>query len=134
MDHDTLFAASVGGLAVAAAAAVPAVFSIASQIRSRAPKDNFYEDQDGVATPESIAAFSNKPSKFAIAFLAASTAGLSLAVSVLSTLDSSQRSLFLTTWLTTAAWVSPRSVAFAYAQTVLGNLRAVTHSTQFTAS
>ncbi len=106
MDHDQLFKASAAGLAVAALTTVPAVSAIVSQIRSRAPKDNFYEDQDGVATPESIAAFSNKASKFAVTFFATSTAALSIALAVLNTTDSSHGNLFLSTWLTTGAWVS----------------------------
>lgn len=106
MDQDLLFKVSVGGLAVAAATTVPAVSAIWTQIRSRAPKDNFYEDHDGIATPEAIATFSNKPSKFAIAFLASSTAALSSALSILTTIDSASHNLFLPTWLTTAAWVS----------------------------
>ncbi|KAJ4165019.1 hypothetical protein LMH87_006668 [Akanthomyces muscarius] len=105
MDHDQLFKASAAGLAAAALTTVPAVTAIVSQIRSRAPKDNFYEDQDGVATPESIAAFSNKASKFAVTFLAASTAALSIALAVLNTTDSSHGNLFLSTWLTTGAWI-----------------------------
>ncbi|KAJ3489903.1 hypothetical protein NLG97_g5894 [Lecanicillium saksenae] len=105
MDQDVLFKASAAGLAVTALSTVPALSAIVSQIRSRAPKDNFYEDQDGVATPESMAAFSNKASKFAVTFLAASTAALSIALSVINSTDSSHGSLFLPTWLTTAAWI-----------------------------
>lgn len=116
MDTDQLFKASAAGLAVTALATVPAVSAIASQIRSRAPKDNFYEDKDGVATPESIAAFSNKASKFAVTFLAASTAALSIALAVLNTTGPSHGSLFLTTWLTTGAWVSFLSPSNGLAQ------------------
>ncbi|KAM0742263.1 hypothetical protein ACQRIT_002440 [Beauveria bassiana] len=105
MDHDQLSYAAAAGLAVAAITTLPALSAIVSQIRSRAPKDNFYEDQDGVATPESIAAFSNKASKFVVTFLAASTAALSIAVAVLNSTASSHGSLFLSTWLTTSAWI-----------------------------
>lgn len=116
MDHDQLFTASAAGLAAVALTTVPAVTAIVSQIRSRAPKDNFYEDHDGVATPESIAAFSNKASKFAVTFFAASTAALSIALAVLNTTDPSHGNLFLSTWLTTGAWVSlsmPRIYPFS---------------------
>lgn len=119
MDYDALFKTAVGGVAVAAATAVPAVYAVVSQIRSRAPKDNFYEDKDGVATPESIAAFSNKASKFAVAFLASSTAALSIALSVLTTLHPGKHDLFWPTWLTTGAWVStlPLSLLVSILQT-----------------
>ncbi|EGX92727.1 ABC bile acid transporter, putative [Cordyceps militaris CM01] len=105
MHHDQLFTASAAGLAVAAITTLPALSAIVSQIRSRAPKDNFYHDHDGVATPESIASFSNKASKFAVTFLAASTAALSIALAILNTTVPSHGSLFWSTWLTTAAWI-----------------------------
>lgn len=109
MDQDLLFKASVGGMAVAAATTVPALAATWSQLRSRAPKDNFYEDDDGVATPETIAAFSNKPVKFTIAFLAATTAGLSISLSALTLLKSAQTDLSVSSWPSTVAWVSPYS-------------------------
>jgi hypothetical protein len=107
MDHNNLFNFALGGLAIAGLASLPALSAVVSQIRNRTVKDNFYEDEDGKATPEAIAAFSQKGSKFAVVFLAATTAALSLAISVLSTIRPGQgdEDLFLQTWLTTAAWV-----------------------------
>lgn len=108
MDHNNLFNFAVGGLAIAGLATLPGLSAVVSQIRNRTVKDNFYEDEDGKASPEAVAAFSQKGSKFAVVFLAATTAALSLAVSVLSTIRPGQgdEDLFLQTWVATAAWVS----------------------------
>lgn len=94
------------GLALVTLFASPAVVSILAQIRSRTPKDNFYEDRDGKATPESVAAFSNRGPKAVIVFVSSLGAGASLATSVLSTIHDTEHGPFLQNWLTTAAWVS----------------------------
>ncbi|KAH6990845.1 P-loop containing nucleoside triphosphate hydrolase protein [Ilyonectria sp. MPI-CAGE-AT-0026] len=92
------------GLVVVALSASPAILAILTQFRNRTPKDNFYEDGDGKATPESIAEFSNRKTKTAILLLSAVGAGTSIAISVLSTLQQSKYGLFWENWLITAAW------------------------------
>lgn len=94
------------GLVVVALSASPAILAILTQFRNRTPKDNFYEDGDGKATPESIAEFSNRKTKTAILLLSAVGAGTSIAISVLSTLQQAKYGLFWENWLLTAAWVS----------------------------
>ncbi|KAI5467371.1 P-loop containing nucleoside triphosphate hydrolase protein [Mariannaea sp. PMI_226] len=92
------------GLATVALSAFPALTAIFTQLRNRTPKDNFYEDEDGKATPESIASFSNRRSKMVILLLSSGGIGTSIAIAVLSTLDRTKDTLFLENWLTAAAW------------------------------
>lgn len=106
MGHAALGPLAAAGLAVVGLTGLPGLFAILSQIRNRTPKDNFYEDLDGKATPESIAAFSNKKPKTAILLLSILGVGLSVAVSVLATLNPTRDDLLLPNWLYTATWVS----------------------------
>lgn len=95
---------SAAGLGIVGAFSVPTVVTIARQIRKGAPKDNFYEDRDGKATPESIAAFSNRIPRAAILLFASLGLATSISISVLTTLDA-QDGLFLENWMVTASWV-----------------------------
>lgn len=103
---DAVFPLSVVSLAVAAVATLPGAFGIIAQTRNRTPRDNFYEDKDGKATPESMAAFSNRRPKAFIIGLAIVGLGTSIAVSALSMSDSHSDNPNLVNWLITVAWVS----------------------------
>lgn len=92
------------GLALVALGASPAIVAILAQLRNRTPRDNFYEDRDGKATPESIAAFSNRRPKIVILLLSSVGAGTSIAIAILSTIDRAKYGFFLENWLTAAAW------------------------------
>ena len=98
---------AVAGVVVVGLASLPGVFAILTQIRSRAPKDNFYEDVDGKSTPESVAAFSNWRVKTAILVLSCLGFGLSVAAAVLATLNPAHGGSVLVNWLTCASWVGP---------------------------
>ncbi|KAF7549319.1 hypothetical protein G7Z17_g6483 [Cylindrodendrum hubeiense] len=104
MSESLMLPLTGAGLVVVALSASPAILAILTQFRNRTPKDNFYEDNDGKATPESIAEFSNRKIKTAILLLSAAGAGTSIAISVLSTLQQAKYGLFLENWLITAAW------------------------------
>ncbi|KAF4340544.1 ATP-dependent bile acid permease [Fusarium beomiforme] len=92
------------GLAVVALATTPALVTAITQLRKRTARDNFYEDADGKSTPESLAAFSNRLPKVFILALSAIGLGTSIAISVLSSLNSLSGSLLLRNWLITGAW------------------------------
>ncbi|KAF5658311.1 hypothetical protein FHETE_9965 [Fusarium heterosporum] len=92
------------GLAVVALATTPALVTAVTQLRKRTVKDNFYEDIDGKSTPESIAAFSNRLPKIFILALSAIGLGTSIAISVLSSLNSHVDALLLKNWLITGTW------------------------------
>lgn len=72
-----------------------------TQIRNRTPKDNFYEDEDGKSTPESMAAFSNAWPKFNTIALSL----LGLAISAW-TLITGKNDELCADWYLTIVWVS----------------------------
>lgn len=109
-NHPGLLPVSAVGLGFVALLSVPALKAIVSQVRSGAPKDNFYEDRDGKSTPEAMAAFSNKGSKTVIFLFALLGLGTSIALSVITTLNPSDHDLALENWLVTAAWVGIQSI------------------------
>lgn len=108
MSSEIVVPVSVAGLVVVGLAALPGLLAIVSQMRSRKPKDNFYEDVDGKSTPESIAAFSNWRIKTAILVLSLIGFGLSVTVSLLAILNPGLDGFLLVNWLTTASWVCPQ--------------------------
>lgn len=73
-------------VAVVALFSLPALATIRAQWQSRMPKDHFYEDEDGCATPESLVAFSNRKHKAAILLFSAVGAGSAVANLVFSCL------------------------------------------------
>lgn len=91
-------------LAIVGLASIPSVVSFVTQTRQNAPKDNFYEDEDGKSTPEAVAEFSNKKPKTAISIFSVTSFGLYLAIAILSTL-SAHHGPSLPIWLTSAAFV-----------------------------
>ncbi|KAI9171700.1 ATP-dependent bile acid permease [Paramyrothecium foliicola] len=95
---------SAAALAVVGLSGLPALFAFLAQVRSRAPRDNFYEDVDGKSTPEAVAAFSNKRAKAAILILSAFGFILSAVISVSSTLEPVHKAIVVANWLSTAAW------------------------------
>ncbi|KAG7137339.1 ATP-dependent bile acid permease like protein [Verticillium longisporum] len=102
----TLLGGLAAILAFIALCTLPALSGLIKQLRTRAPKDNFYSDQDGKSTPEAVAAFSNRWPKAFIAFFAALGCATSITLSVLSTTSSEGRQgLSLQDWLTTASWL-----------------------------
>ncbi|KAI8655362.1 hypothetical protein NCS55_01187500 [Fusarium keratoplasticum] len=95
---------SCAALAIAALTTVAALTSVFRQLRSGKPKDRFYEDADGCATPKSLADFSTKGTKAIILLFSAFGAGSSAASLVLSSLHSVDDELILENALRTATW------------------------------
>ncbi|UPL02284.1 hypothetical protein LCI18_013218 [Fusarium solani-melongenae] len=95
---------SCAASAIAALTTVAALTSVFRQLRSGKPKDRFYEDADGCATPKSLADFSTKGTKAIILFFSAFGAGSSAASLVLSSLHSDDDELILENALRSATW------------------------------
>ncbi|OAA38416.1 ABC transporter, transmembrane domain, type 1 [Beauveria brongniartii RCEF 3172] len=99
--------ASAGGLGTCglllASRLTPCTAAFA-QLRRPKPHDNWYQDEDGKSTPESMASFSNKTPKLLCLFLAAVAFGASVAVSVLTTLHLESRNGKISCWLLTIGW------------------------------
>lgn len=106
MDLDNIVLISATGLGVAALTAIPGFFALQAQIRNRTPKDNFYEDEDGKATPESIAAFSNTRRKSITLVFSITAFATQLAVAVLALLGGSHNGASLQDWLIMGSWVN----------------------------
>ncbi|KAM0353461.1 hypothetical protein ACHAPU_001471 [Fusarium lateritium] len=104
MPNNTDVGLTGAGLAVVALATTPALVTAITQLRKRTAKDNFYEDIDGKSTPESIAAFSNRLPKILILALSTIGLGTSIAISVLSSLNSHVDALLIKNWLITGTW------------------------------
>ena len=95
------------GLGIIGLVSLPAVTTFSSQLTTRDPKQDAYEDEDGKATPESVKAYSAKLPKSLIVLFAALGCATAIATAVLATLDIGKDGLFLENWLSAAASVSP---------------------------
>ncbi|RSL63832.1 hypothetical protein CEP53_004278 [Fusarium sp. AF-6] len=95
---------SYAALAITVLATIAALTSVFRLLRSGKPKDRFYEDADGCATPESLADFSTKGTKAVILLFSAFGAGTSAASLVLSSLHDENDDLILENALGTATW------------------------------
>ena len=108
MQRDAFFYASVTALALSALTTIPTVVAQTARRRNAKPTTK-YEDEDGEATPESLAAFSTAWQKGHILVWAAAGLGCQIAFSViLSAAPSSfglSEGFSLQNWLLTAAWV-----------------------------
>lgn len=73
-----------------------------------------YQDEDGVATPESQADFSQRKSKIAITVIVIAAFAINLAVTVLSTLDYDGEQFFtiIELWMHVGLWVSTFGINF----------------------
>ncbi|KAK0733048.1 ATP-dependent bile acid permease [Lasiosphaeria miniovina] len=108
MQQDLSFYAAAAALAVSALATIPAIVAHTRRIRKNARpagEGNGYRDRDGEATPQSIAAFSNKWQKALILLWAGVGLGCQTAFSlVLNASPLHSRWLLLQSWLTTTSW------------------------------
>ncbi|KAF5008190.1 hypothetical protein FDECE_5523 [Fusarium decemcellulare] len=91
-------------LTIAALSAFVALLAVFSQLRSGKPKDRFYEDVDGIATPDSLVRFSNKGAKTGILLFSACGAGTSIGSLVLSSLSKVKDGSIVENGLQMAAW------------------------------
>ena len=111
LEYDSRSLASgAGSLALVLSLSIPSVLSIASHFRDSKPKPEIYEDKDGVASAESMAAYSATAPKITLSL--STVAGLltSIALGVLGTLNRDHASMFVQNWLIAAQWVSTAHV------------------------
>ncbi|KAF4472248.1 ATP-dependent bile acid permease [Fusarium albosuccineum] len=104
MSQTLSVALSSVALTIAALSAFVALLAVFGQLRSGKPKDRFYEDVDGIATPESLAKFSNKGAKTGILLSSACGAGTSIGSLVLLSLSKVKNESILKSGLQVAAW------------------------------
>jgi hypothetical protein len=106
MHDDSMVAAVATGLGIVGLVSIPAVFTVMLQLTTRQPRQDSYQDADGKATPESLAAYSAKLPKTLIVLFAALACSTGVATAVLTTLTIGQDTLFLENWLGAGASVS----------------------------
>ncbi|KAI1455868.1 P-loop containing nucleoside triphosphate hydrolase protein [Annulohypoxylon moriforme] len=110
MTDDTLVVVtSAVGLGAVTVLTAPAALSL-YRLRKRGSKftTGVYEDEDGKSTPDATEAFSNRASKATILIFSLIGLGVSIALAVISTLDSRggiESGLFLEDWLAVPIWV-----------------------------
>lgn len=106
MNDSTLLPLSASALGITGLATLPGLLAVLAQSRDRTPPENFYEDEDGKATPETMAAFSNKKPKRCVLTFSIFAFGLSISVAVLSMFQSLPYHLNLENWLIVGTTVS----------------------------
>lgn len=107
------FTATIGGslaLSLVALSSIPAIKSISQRLRTARyePIDiakDVYRDEDGEATEESLRAFSDIWQRSAIAVFSMTGFLATLALAVLTTLESNVSKTLVLVWLQFAAWV-----------------------------
>ncbi|KAK1750100.1 ATP-dependent bile acid permease [Echria macrotheca] len=97
-------AGSVAALGISALASLPAVAGLIGRARKDKRGDDIYEDEDGKATPESAARFSNRLPKIAVLLWAAFGLALQIAYSVVWGARFPGHTENLWNWLAVAAW------------------------------
>ncbi|CAG9962913.1 unnamed protein product [Clonostachys byssicola] len=103
MDHLGL---TIAAFAVSVLSALPAATALIVQLREGKPRNRFYEDADGTATPEALARFSNRGVKAAIVFFSLCGVGSSTAILVRSSFIEQGNQWLLEYGFVIGAWAS----------------------------
>jgi hypothetical protein len=103
-------AAGAGGLALILLLTLPSVSAVASHFRETKSKFQVYEDKDGIASEESMAAYSAKTPKILLTIFAVFGLLTATSLAVLGTLNRDHDFTFIQNWLNVAQWVRTRDV------------------------
>lgn len=98
------FAAGGVGIVLTALLTLPSIFGLTCHLQTVKRKEKSYQDQDGVATDESVAKYTATIPKIAIAILTLLGFLISISLAILGTLDP-HKVMFLENWLNVAQWV-----------------------------
>jgi hypothetical protein len=99
--------AAAAPLLLTAFVTIPALVGGVSHFREPKSKPGVYEDKDGEATEQSMAAYSTTYPKIFLSIFSVLGFGTAVALAVLGTLNRSLDHLFLENWLTAGQWVGP---------------------------
>ena len=109
LEYDSRSLASgAGGLALVFLLTFPSVFAVTSHFRESRPKSEIYEDKDGIASEESMAAYSAKAPKIILSIFTVTGLLTSISLSIFGTLNGDHDFMFIQNWLIAAQWVSTR--------------------------
>jgi hypothetical protein len=107
LEYDSRSLAScAGGLALVFLLTFPSVFAITSHFRKSKPKSEIYEDKDGIASEESMTAYSAKTPKIILSIFTVAGLLTSISLGVSGTLNRDHDSMLIQNWLIAAQWVS----------------------------
>ncbi|KAF6814746.1 ABC bile acid transporter [Colletotrichum plurivorum] len=108
MQDESLLLIEAGAvLGLVALTSIPALGGFVQQIKSRKPKDHFYEDKDGKSNPEASAAFSNRRPKIFILLFALLGLAIAVAASVVAATSlhtGKFDSFFISEWISAGIW------------------------------
>lgn len=97
--------ASIAVLALDLLLTAPSVIAIHSHFRNKKTKPRLYEDKDGVASEQSMAAYSAKIPKIVLAIFTIAGFAIATSLAVLTTLNRNENTTFVQNWLNVAQWV-----------------------------
>ena len=98
-------AAAAASLLLTALFTTPALIGVLSHFREPKSKPAIYEDEDGAASEESMAAYTVTYPKILLSIFAVLGFASAISLAVLGTLDRSLDHLFLENWFTAGQWV-----------------------------
>jgi hypothetical protein len=101
-------ASAAAGLVLTALLTIPALIGVLSHFREPKRKPAIYEDEDGAASEESMAAYTAKVPKILLSIFTIVGFATAVSVAVLGTLDRTLDPMFLENWLTAGQWVCIR--------------------------
>lgn len=99
------FAANIAVLILDFLLTTPSVLAIYSHFRRKKTKPRLYEDKDGVASEQSMAAYSAKLPKIVLAIFTIAGFAIATSLAVITTLNRNENSTFGQNWLNVAQWV-----------------------------
>lgn len=103
-------ATGAAGLALVLLLTFPSLLAIISHFReAKSSKSDIYEDKDGIASEESMAAYSAKTPKIVLSLVTVAAFVISISLAILGTLNRSHDSTFILSWLKLAQWVCTRN-------------------------
>lgn len=105
-------AAAAASLLLTAILTTPALIGVLSHFRESKSKQEIYEDEDGAASEESMAAYTATYPKIFLSIFAVLGFATAISLAVLSTLDVTLDHMFLENWLTAGQWVGAPGIHF----------------------
>lgn len=103
--HSRSFAVGLAGLVLVFLLTLPSLIGIVAHFREPKTKSTIYEDEDGVATEESMAGYSTLVPKLLLSILTALGLLTAIALGILATVNVDEDPMCVENWLNVAQWV-----------------------------
>lgn len=122
------FAPDIAVLALAVLLTVPAIIAVYAHLCHKKMRPALYKDKDGVATQESMAAFSAKTPKIVLTIFSSAGFGIAVALAVLTTVSRVDNLSLVQHWLNVAQWVNFICLSRENTREILRNVLILTGS------